>query len=248
MSRNLTADLASDLRRRIVDGVIAPGAKLPSENTLISEFGVSRTVVRSALTRLQAEGLVETERGRGSFALTPHPHGDPPAPGGRPVVSLEDRLLLLEFRVGVEAEAAALAARNRTDRQLRAVMNSLEEFTASADHPAHAMKSDYDFHKAIAAASGNPFYSDCLASLGQTMIAMPRTRLMTGQEHYARDHFEQVVHEHRSILEGIADHDGPAASAAMRTHLANSRRRLVSATRTPQKPEGRRKDVPERDS
>ena len=95
MSRNLTADLATDLRRRIVDGVIQPGAKLPSENALISEFGVSRTVVRSALTRLQAEGLVETERGRGSFALTPPPDGPQqcrgqPArgqPGGPPVAA-----------------------------------------------------------------------------------------------------------------------------------------------------------------
>ena len=226
MSRNLTADLAADLRTRIVDGVIQPGDKLPSENTLIGEFGVSRTVVRAALTRLQAEGLVETERGRGSFALTPPPHGDPHSPGGRPVASLEDRLHLLEFRIGVEAEAAALAARNRTDRQLKAVLSALEEFTASGDHPAHAMKSDYEFHKAIAAATGNPFYSDCLASLGQTMIAMPRTRLMTGVEHYARDHFEQVVHEHESIYAAIAEGDVPSSSAAMRSHLANSRRRL----------------------
>jgi GntR family transcriptional repressor for pyruvate dehydrogenase complex len=183
-------------------------------------------VVRAALTRLQAEGLVETERGRGSFALTPPPHGDPAAPGGRPVASMEDRLHLLEFRIGVETEAAALAARNRTDRQLKAVFNALEEFTASGEHPAHAMKSDYEFHKAIAAASGNPFYSDCLASLGQTMIAMPRTRLMTGVEHYARDHFEQVVHEHKSIYAAIAEGDEPSSSAAMRSHLANSRRRL----------------------
>jgi GntR family transcriptional regulator, transcriptional repressor for pyruvate dehydrogenase complex len=226
MSRNLTADLAADLRTRIVDGVIQPGDKLPSENTLIGEFGVSRTVVRAALTRLQAEGLVETERGRGSFALTPPPHGDPPAPGGRPVTSMEDRLHLLEFRIGVESEAAALAARNRTDRQLKAVLNALAEFTANGDHPANAMKSDYEFHKAIAAASGNPFYSDCLASLGQTMIAMPRTRLMTGVEHYARDHFEQVVHEHESIYAAIAEGDEPSSSAAMRSHLANSRRRL----------------------
>ena len=80
MSRNLTADLAADLRMRIVDGVIQPGDKLPSENALIGEFGVSRTVVRSALTRLQAEGLVETERGRGSFALTPPPADAQPAP------------------------------------------------------------------------------------------------------------------------------------------------------------------------
>jgi len=226
MSRNLTADLAADLRTRIVDGAIQPGDKLPSENTLINEFGVSRTVVRAALTRLQAEGLVETERGRGSFALTPPPEGPTAGQGTRSVVTMEDRLHLLEFRIGVEAEAAALAARNHTDRQLRAILKALEEFTARVDHPAHAMKSDYEFHKAIAAASGNPFYSDCLASLGQTMIAMPRTRLMTGDEHYARDHFEQVVHEHESIYAAIAEGDEPSSSAAMRSHLANSRRRL----------------------
>jgi GntR family transcriptional regulator, transcriptional repressor for pyruvate dehydrogenase complex len=226
MSRNLTADLAADLRTRIVEGVIQPGEKLPSENTLIGEFGVSRTVVRSALTRLQAEGLVETERGRGSFALTP-PTGSPTS--GQPtraVVTAEDRLHLLEFRIGVETEAAALAAGNRTERQLNAMRQALAEFTDSGEHPAHAMKADFEFHKAVAAASGNPFYTDCLTSLGQTMIAMPRTRLMTGVEHYARDHFEQVVHEHGSIFAAIADSDGAAASAAMRNHLANSRRRL----------------------
>lgn len=224
MSRNLTADLAADLRTRIVDGDIQPGEKLPSENTLITEFGVSRTVVRAALTRLQAEGLVETERGRGSFALTPPQEGT--TAGTRPVVSMEDRLHLLEFRMGVEAEAAALAARNHTDRQLKALQKALEDFTASVEHPAHAMKSDYEFHRAVASASGNPFYSDCLASLGQTMIAMPRTRLMTGVEHYARDHFDQVVHEHGSIYAAIAEGDGASAAAAMRSHLANSRRRL----------------------
>ena len=231
MTRNLTADLAADLRNRIVDGVIQPGEKLPSENTLISDFGVSRTVVRAALTRLQAEGLVETERGRGSFALTP-PADVPSAGAGiRPVATTEDRLHLLAFRMGVETEAAALAARNRSDRQLRAVGTALEAFTASAGHPAHAMKADFEFHRAVAAASGNPYYSDCLAALGQTMIAMPRTRLMTGVEHYARDHFDQVVLEHRSILDAIADGDQAAAAAAMRSHLANSRRRFKASAR-----------------
>jgi GntR family transcriptional repressor for pyruvate dehydrogenase complex len=224
MSRNLTADLAADLRTRIVDGDIQPGGKLPSENTLINEFGVSRTVVRAALTRLQAEGLVQTERGRGSFALTPPPGN--PGPAGRAVTSLEDRLHLLDFRIGVEAEAAALAARNRTDRQLGTLLKTLKDFTASAAHPAHAMKSDYEFHLAVAAASGNPFYADCLTSLGQTMIAMPRTRLMAGSEQLEPESFEHVVHEHESIYAAIADGDPSSSSAAMRSHLANSRRRL----------------------
>ncbi|MET4096378.1 FadR/GntR family transcriptional regulator [Arthrobacter sp. UYCu712] len=226
MSRNLTADLAADLPMRIVDGVIQPGDKLPSENTLIGEFGVSRTVVRAALTHLQAEGLVETERGRGSFALTPPPEGNRTMPGSRPVASMEDRIHLLEFRIGVESEAAALAARNGSERQLKAVRQALDDFTASGEHPAHAMKADFEFHRAVAAATGNPFYSDCLASLGQTMIAMPRTRLMTGGEHNAREHFEQVATEHASIYAAIADRDEASSSAAMRSHLANSRRRL----------------------
>lgn len=226
MSRNLTADLADDLRRSIVDGAIQPGGKLPSENALIREYGVSRTVVRAALTRLQAEGLVETERGRGSFALTPPPADAGPVPGSRAVTSMEDRVHLLEFRAGVESEAAALAAGNHSERQLQAVRHALEEFTASGAHPAHAMKADFEFHRAIAVASGNPFYADCLAALGQTMIAMPRTRLMTGGEHYAREHFDQVVQEHASIYAAIAEGDGPSSSAAMRSHLANSRRRL----------------------
>jgi len=231
MTRNLTAELAADLRTRIVDGVIQPGEKLPSENTLISDFGVSRTVVRAALTRLQAEGLVETERGRGSFALTPP--REAPSEGAviRPVATTEDRLHLLAFRMGVETEAAALAARNRSERQLRAAGSALEAFKGSAGHPAHAMKADFEFHRAIAAASGNPYYSDCLAALGQTMIAMPRSRLLTGAEHYASDHFDQVVLEHRSILDAIADGDEAAAAAAMRTHLANSRRRFKASAR-----------------
>ncbi|MEE2568803.1 FCD domain-containing protein [Pseudarthrobacter sp. J64] len=226
MSRNLTAELTADLRSRIVEGAIRPGEKLPSENTLITEHGVSRTVVRAALTRLQAEGLVATERGRGSFALTPPSASTTAAPGTRAPVTLEDRLHLLEFRMGVESEAAALAAVNRTDRQLKAAEAALADFVDSGEHPAHAMKADYEFHRAVAAASGNPFFLDCLTSLGQTMIAMPRTRLITGQPHYSGDHFAQVVHEHRSVLAAVADGDGPAAAAAMRSHLANSRRRM----------------------
>ncbi|MCA4133203.1 FadR/GntR family transcriptional regulator [Arthrobacter sp. M4] len=231
MSKNLTVAVADRLRAQIVDGEIQPGEKLPSENTLISKFSVSRTVVRAAITRLQAEGLVETERGRGSFALTPPPDAGARTQTGRPVVSLEDRLNLLEFRIGVESEAAALAARNHSDRQLSAMSTALDGFAGSGGHPSTAMKYDFEFHRAIAEASANPFFADCIAGLGQTMIAMPRTRLMPGGEPYAPEQFERVVQEHTSIYAAIVERDSAAAASAMRTHLGNSRRRLRAAAR-----------------
>jgi len=60
----LADQIVDDLKRRILDGGIAPGAKLPGENSLVEEFGVSRTVVREAVSRLQAAGLVEVWKGR----------------------------------------------------------------------------------------------------------------------------------------------------------------------------------------
>ena len=160
MSRNLTADLADELRRRIVDGDIAPGDKLPSENTLIGEFGVSRTVVRAALTRLQAEGLVETRRGRGSYALTPPVEPDGPRTT-RPVRTLQDRRALVEFRTGVESEAAALAAVRRTEQHVSSLRAANEDFSRSGANPAAALAHDFEFHRTVAEASGNPFLQDC---------------------------------------------------------------------------------------
>ena len=65
----LSAGIIAGLKDKILAGDLAPGAKLPSESELIEEYAVSRTVVREAVTRLRAEGLVETQQGRGSFVL-----------------------------------------------------------------------------------------------------------------------------------------------------------------------------------
>ena len=69
MSRPSRARVVAGLKDKILAGDLAPGAKLPSESELIEEYAVSRTVVREAVTRLRAEGLVETQQGRGSFVL-----------------------------------------------------------------------------------------------------------------------------------------------------------------------------------
>ncbi|MCD1145246.1 FCD domain-containing protein [Kocuria sp. LUK] len=219
MRGNLTTALVEDLRARIVDGRIAPGERLPSESTLIAEHGVSRTVVREAIARLQAEGLVHTRRGSGSFALTP----PSAAPGtGRPVRTLQERRELMAFRIAVESEAAALAASARTDQHLAAMAAALDRFGAE-ERPSAALAEDFAFHRTVAEASGNPYFVDALRELGPAMIAMPPQRLDAGG---AGDRTARVEAEHRAVLAAVRAGDPLAAAAAMRLHLTESRWRL----------------------
>jgi GntR family transcriptional regulator, transcriptional repressor for pyruvate dehydrogenase complex len=221
MAAHRTEELVAALRRRIVEGEIAPGEKLPSENELIAEHGVSRTVVREAVTRLRADGLVRTRRGAGSFALTP-----PAEPGGgwpaRPVRTLADRRALLELRTGVESEAAALAAVRRGASDLAALRDALEGFEAAVEAPAAALAHDFAFHRAVAAAAASPYLLELIEALGPTMIAMPRPRLEAAAASAA-------VAEHAAVLTAIEAGEERAAAAAMRMHLMGSRRRLAGS-------------------
>ncbi|GEO96238.1 FadR/GntR family transcriptional regulator [Kocuria turfanensis] len=228
MSHNLTTALVDDLRARIVDGRIAPGERLPSESSLITEHGVSRTVVREAVARLQAEGLVHTRRGSGSFALTPPAA---PAGSGRPVRTLRDRRSLLAFRTGVESEAAALAATARDEQQLARMEQALLRTEQDADHPAAALEHDFEFHRTVAEASHNPYYVDALTGLGPAMITMPPRRLDGAAGTGGRT--ARVLAEHRAVLDAIRAGDPLAASAAMRVHLANSLWRLEAEAGSP---------------
>ena len=224
MAQTLSGTLVETLRARIVNGDIAPGEKLPSEPRLAVEHQVSRTVVREAIARLNLEGLVHTRRGSGSYALTPPTADDDGAPVAR---SLADRLALVEYRIALETEAAALAAVRRTPAQLAALADRLGALASSDGHPATAMQHDFAFHRLVAEAAGNRFLLDALDRLGPQMIAMPRGRLDT-HEATAQDggRFTAVVQEHRAVLHALEAGDPQAAAAAMRTHLTSSRRRL----------------------
>lgn len=227
MKQNLAVSLVDSLRRRIVDGTIPSGEKLPSESALLAEFGVSRTVVREAISRLQAEGLVYTRRGSGSFALTPPSAAEETAGGLRRPRTLQERCALLAFRAGLESEAAALAASNATPGLIAALDSALAAFDAAGNHAATAVSCDFAFHRTVAEASGNFYFVDALMMLGPAMIAMPPERLEPADDDGRSPRVQRVAAEHRAVRNAIAAGDALTASAAMRLHLANSRARLV---------------------
>lgn len=224
-SAPLAQGVVSGLKSRILDGSLPAGSKLPSEAELSDEYAVSRTVVREAVTRLRAEGLVETFQGRGSFVLA--------VPGptsfrveAAAIRSHHDVLAMIDFRIGIESEAAYLAAVHRTPAAATEVRAAMEAFSAVG--PDEAVEADFAFHRAVAVATGNRFYSDLVGSIGPMMIMLPRTRLPAEFSLTDAAHVDRVRREHEAVADAVLAGDGETARAAMRVHLGNTRRRLQS--------------------
>ncbi|MGY4859329.1 FadR/GntR family transcriptional regulator [Cryobacterium sp. AP23] len=224
-SASLSHGVGDRLTALIVNGSVRPGDKLPTESALMERYGVSRTVVREAISRLQVAGLVETYRGKGSFVLT-RPAQSPFTADPGELHTAGDVVALLDFRLGIEVEAAALAAQRRTPAQLRRLDEALGHFAASAGNPGGAARADFALHECIAEAANNRHFVDLLRSLGPTMIAMPHSRLVAADESAESLHFARVVQEHGDIVAAIRRGDPLGAAAATRTHLSNSRARL----------------------
>ncbi len=222
--RSLALDLVESLGDRIRDGRLAAGDKLPTEAAAMREFGVSRTVVREALSKLQASGLVETRHGIGTFVVG---FGDaaPFRIAPEQFATLRDVIAVLELRIGVETEAAALAAQRRTDANLQALRNAHASFAEAIESGQDSVGSDFQFHLEIARSTQNPHFAELMSTLGAMII--PRARLDTIEAISAqrREYLRRVNAEHESIYHAIANRDGEGARAAMRTHLANSRER-----------------------
>jgi DNA-binding FadR family transcriptional regulator len=228
VTTTLAQRVVAGLKDKILAGDLPPGHKLPSEAELIDEYGVSRTVVREAVTRLRAEGLVETFQGRGSFVLAM------PEPTSFTVESAairthHDVLDMIDFRVGIECEAAALAAARVDAAGADSVRAALDAFVGAA--PEDQVDADFGFHRAVAAATGNRFYLDLLDSLGPMMIMLPRTRLGDAYSLTDAGHVERVRREHDNVASAIVAGDPDIARAAMRVHLGNTRRRLDAGGR-----------------
>ncbi len=236
--RSLALELVESLGDRIRDGRLAEGAKLPTEAEIVEEFGVSRTVVREAISKLQAAGWVETRHGIGTFVLGLG-EGAAFRIDREQLNTLRDVVALLELRIGIETEAAALAALRRTPENLQALRGAVKAFADAVEARGSAVGPDFQFHLEIARETQNLHFSALMTSLGTTLI--PRARLTgEGMDDERWDYLRRVHGEHESIVDAIAAQDAEAARAAMRTHLANSRERRRRAAALAEGMAGRR--------
>lgn len=220
-ARRLTEDLVQRLREQILSGALVPGAKLPTEQQLVASLGVSRTVVREAVAALRADGLVVTRQGVGAFVAEQNNNRpfriDPDL-----LDSLQRVLDIMELRIAVETEAAALAAERRSAHARRRVESALAAVDNALSRGDPGVEADIQLHRAIAEATGNGFFVDFMRYLGQFIIPRQSVRLRHTTPEAQSAYLAQVQREHRRVVEAISRRDSTAAREAMRAHLASS--------------------------
>ena len=222
----LSDTVARQLLEKIDLGAFPRGGKLPTEAVLAQEFGVSRTVVREAISRLKHEGVVEPRQGSGVF-VTEQAGIKPLRIDYTEVSSPEAVLQIVELRRAIEAEVAAQAAKRRTDADMVAIDNALARIGTDVKEGGDGVAADVAFHRALATATRNPYFIKTLEFLSQYLEAA--TTVTRGNEARRDDFSRQVREEHEAIVAAIRAGDEMAARAAAQTHMFNAARRLGQA-------------------
>jgi len=210
--------MRDDLRDKILSGTIPAGQLLPSERTLVEEYGSSRGSVREAIRALEVEGLIEVNRGR--FG------------GSRVVVPRRDRLVhlvdifvrangvslsaMLDCRSAIEPMMARLATRSITDEDLRDLEALHEKFVNSVDDIKTYRAVNYEWHLRIARISGNepllaliePILSIASSSLEYEQVTTPENR-------------QRAIVAHSEVMSALRARDEQHAALAMEAHLTS---------------------------
>jgi len=195
------------LRKAIVSGEIKPGERL-MEVALAEQMGVSRTPVREAIRRLEAEGLVTMTPRRGTHVSE---------------VSIKDMIDVLEVRAALDKLAAGLAAKRIKPSQMKALENIHKQFIAYVEknNIEGAIRKDIELHDVIYSATGNSRLVSVVSSLREQIY---RFRVL-----YMTDNIiaENVQHEHEEMLAALRANDEKLAAELAEKHIRNQMETII---------------------
>jgi GntR family transcriptional repressor for pyruvate dehydrogenase complex len=223
-SGNRVDDVHRVLLNLIEGGELAVGKQLPTENALAQQHGVSRPVVREAIARLAANGQVRTERGKGSFVLGGHGLEQLRL---APITSIDDLLAWQELRVGIEQEAARLAATRRSQDDLAEIVRLHNEMVNDSESIGYGGNADHAFHVAIAAAANNRAILDAQKALGRHIKGWISAVLHVEPSNTSKRR-QYRLSEHEAIVSAIRDRNPDRAAQAIRSHIENGRTRFLA--------------------
>lgn len=216
----LSVQVVEQIIDLIVKGKLSDGDQLPPERELCDTFGVSRTVIREAISVLETKGLLETQVGSGTYIrkITSEDIVDSLGLYISTQNSSLSMLQLLEVRRIFETRVAQLAAENATEDDIKELEEIVSDMSQLFSDPAAFAKKDLDFHLGLAHASGNPLFGILLEPITDMMLEfiyvssnLPNTP-------------SEAYEHHRTILDAVIAHDGEKAFSAMVDHLQQTER------------------------
>lgn len=217
---SLAQQVSQRLLASIQAGEFSPGDKLPSENELAKEYGVSRTIVREALAALKNDDILEARQGKGIMVKDPE---------GRKAFRLSDVFVsisqaevhhLYEMRAILEAEAAGLAALRQTEEDRVGIARGLEALALAVKEKTSGEDAHDLYNEAIAKASHNPMLIGFLSFLQAKLRSLSKElRLNTMM---SPERAKLVLREHEKIVEAILSEKPDNARAAVLEHLRNA--------------------------
>jgi GntR family transcriptional repressor for pyruvate dehydrogenase complex len=238
MPSEVSADqVVAHVRSLIERGALRPGDRLPAERDLAAQIGVSRPTVRSGLHALAAMGVVRARHGSGTFI----PDG-PPSLAPEPLSFLAalhgfSRDEMYEARRVLEVGAAGLAAERATPEQLATMADEVASLFALMNEPQAFLVHDVDFHRTVAASSGNPI----LAALIEMVSALYYERRRQTAERAANRDLRAAAEAHRRIYQAIRTRDIEGARRAMHDHLTEASRYQAAEGMAAREPQRRRR-------
>jgi DNA-binding FadR family transcriptional regulator len=223
-SASLGEQLSARIGELIESGEFSEGDRLPAESDLADKFGVSRPIIREALSQLRSQGLIVSRRGSGSYVRK---REEPPAAASNaatpfgPLNSLAQVKKCFQFRATIEGDAAFFASQNRTLETLAQMRSALEKLEAAVLDRQVGINPDYEFHIAIARGSGNEFFETIMKQL-QTPIEFTINLARSLSLTRTVEHMMTIQAEHVDIYNAIEAGDGDTARRVMRSHLDNA--------------------------
>jgi DNA-binding FadR family transcriptional regulator len=207
---SLSDQVARLLLQRIQAGEWEIGQKLPGETTLAPQLGVGRSTMREAIRQLAGQGVLSTRQGSGNFLQSRTPVQDWDALVLRTSIGS-----VIEARIAIECEAAALAAQRHTPSDLAAIRAALAHRNADRATIEGRVDADTALHRSIVAASGNEILTELFDTFAErsreAMIQMLRLSGEPGTDD------DQLLHER--IVQAVVDRDATAAFDRSRAHL-----------------------------
>ncbi|GAA5189983.1 FadR/GntR family transcriptional regulator [Rugosimonospora acidiphila] len=228
----LTDDAIARLRNMIQSGELPPGARLPSEQQLAAQMGLSRSGVREAVKVLESARVLDVRRGDGTYVTSLAPRLLLEGLGFAVELLRGDTLReVMEVRRMLEPSATALAAARITDEQVEALAGLVDRMGTVAGDAEALMECDIQFHQLVAGATGNETLTSLLEGLsGRTVRARIWRGLIEGNVAGA------TVDEHRAIFLALRARDQPLAYAAALLHVNTSEAWLRTIVK-PQRPD-----------